>query len=175
MSLLPPTIEAKIGSKEPENRLEVFSDIGSSSDWAENVIQSMSLDQKIGQLFIVPACPLRDADHRNDLEKIIKQYHIGGVILTASDPEKHIVLINDLQQQSSLPLICVMDAEWGLGMRLQNTLSFPKNLTLGAIQNKDFLFKLGKEIGRQCKKVGVDLILPLWWMSIIIQKIQSFT
>ncbi|HSW87293.1 MAG TPA: glycoside hydrolase family 3 N-terminal domain-containing protein [Rhabdochlamydiaceae bacterium] len=124
------------------------------ASWAEKTLESMTLDEKIGQLFIVPACPLRDDGHLADIKNMITQYHIGGVILKQADPEKQVTLINTLQNQSGLPLLCVMDAEWGLGMRMQNMISFPKNLTLGAIQNKEMLHTLGKEIGRQCKKVG---------------------
>jgi beta-N-acetylhexosaminidase len=122
--------------------------------WADKTLESMSLDEKIGQLFILPACPLREDDHFADVKKMIAQYHIGGLILKAADPEKQTALISALQHQSVLPLLCVMDAEWGLGMRMRNTISFPKNLTLGAIQNKEIFYDLGKEIGRQCKKVG---------------------
>jgi beta-N-acetylhexosaminidase len=129
------------------------------SGWAEDVLEKMSLEEKIGQLFIVPACPQRNDYHLEDLHRIISDYHIGGVILKQGDPFSQIALINNAQSFSAYPLLCVGDAEWGLSMRLENTLRFPRNLTLGAIQDKALIYKLGYEIGRECKKTGLHINL----------------
>ncbi|MBI2742908.1 MAG: hypothetical protein HYX48_03225 [Chlamydiales bacterium] len=125
--------------------------------WAEERLEEMSLDEKIGQLFIMPACPLRGEDHLADLQVAIEKFHIGGIILKQGSSEGQLQLISTLQHLAKVPLLCTGDAEWGLGMRLENTLSFPRNLTLGAIQNKQLIYELGKEIGRQCKIVGLHL------------------
>ena len=54
----------------------------------------MSLDEKIGQLFMVPSCPKRNDYHLDDLKKLINDYHIGGVIVKQSDPESQINFLN---------------------------------------------------------------------------------
>ncbi len=114
----------------------------------------MTLEEKVGQLFVVPACELREEEHKRDLEKLIRECHIGGLILKQGTPDGQVMLINHLQGVSDLPLLCVQDGEWGLQMRMSDILSFPKNLTLGAIQDNRLLYLLGQEIGWQCSLVG---------------------
>ncbi len=137
----------------------LLSCVNLSADWAEERLKEMSLDEKIGQLFIVPACPLRLQDHLIDLASVFEKYHVGGVILKQGDAAGQVRMIRWLKTLSKDPILCVGDAEWGLGMRLTDTLSFPKNLTLGAIQNSELLYELGKEMGVQCKKVGLHINL----------------
>ncbi len=118
-----------------------------------------TLDEKLGQLFIVPACPLRGEDHLNDLEKLIREQKIGGIILKQGTAAGQVELIDKLQRLSQIPLLCVQDGEWGVAMRLTDVIAFPKNLTLGAVQDLSLLFQLGQEIGRQCLLVGAHLNL----------------
>lgn len=125
--------------------------------FAHTLCANLTLDEKIGQLFIIPARSSFGEEHRADLIKVIQKYHVGGIILKQGDPESQINLINFLQRESKIPLLCVQDAEWGLAMRLSHTTRFPKNLTLGAIQDDHLIYLLGKEIGRECKKVGIHL------------------
>jgi beta-glucosidase-like glycosyl hydrolase len=120
---------------------------------------ALTLDEKIGQLFIVPACQLRGEDHTQDLERLIAQGKIGGVILKQGTIDGQRNLIDRLQSMSPMPLLCVQDAEWGVGMRLTDVAPFPRNLTLGAVQDLSLLYQLGQEIGRQCRSVGVHLNL----------------
>lgn len=122
-------------------------------------LKTLSLEEKIGQLFVVPAKYSEDGSHRQDLINIIHNYHVGGIILKQGDPLCQVKLIEELQAESKIPLLCVQDAEWGLSMRLKNTVKFPRNLTLGAIQDNSLIYRLGKEIGRTCKLVGTHLNL----------------
>jgi len=119
----------------------------------------MTLEEKIGQLFIVPACPLRDDQHKEDILKLINEHHIGGIILKSSDPVSQMKFVQLLQSISRTPLFIAQDAEWGLGMRMSNTVSFPKNLTLGAIPRSEehLLYRLGREIGRELKMLGTHI------------------
>ena len=73
-------------------------------------------------------------------------------------PIQQITLIHALQNRAKLPLLCAGDAEYGLAMRIE-TISFPKNLALGAIQKERLLYEFGKTIGQQCKLVGIHLNL----------------
>ncbi|MBY0528924.1 MAG: hypothetical protein K2P51_01900 [Rhabdochlamydiaceae bacterium] len=134
-----------------------ISPIPCHADWAERTLESMTLKEKVGQLFLVPACQLRDADHLEDLYRMIDTYHIGGILLKQGTIDGQVKLIEILQERSSLPLLCVQDAEWGLSMRLTDAIRFPKNLTLGAIDDPHLIYALGKEIGRQCRNAGVHL------------------
>jgi beta-N-acetylhexosaminidase len=119
----------------------------------------LTLEEKIGQLFIIPACQLLGEEHFEDLKNLIQEGKVGGILLKQGTAEGQRVLIDKLQRLSPIPLLCVQDGEFGLAMRLTDVLRFPKNLTLGAVQDLTLLYQLGQEIGRQCRLAGVHLNL----------------
>jgi beta-N-acetylhexosaminidase len=125
----------------------------------ETTLAGMTLDQKIGQLFMAPACPARNQDHWAAWLKILKDCHVGNAIVKQSDPITQVKFLNRLQDESAIPLLISADAEWGLAMRMTNTIAFPRNMTLGAIDNIDLIYQLGVEIGRQAKLVGIHMNL----------------
>ena len=102
--------------------------------WADSVLGTLSVEEKIGQLFMVAAYSNQGRQHEQAIETLITRYHIGGLIFFQGDPEEQIRLTNQYQAISRVPLLIGMDLEWGLGMRLDNTISFPRQMTLGAIQ-----------------------------------------
>jgi beta-N-acetylhexosaminidase len=119
----------------------------------------LTLDEKIGQLFIAPACQLEGEGHFEVLEGLIREGKVGGIILKQGTAGGQRACIERLQKLSRVPFLCVQDGEWGVAMRLSDVLSFPKNLTLGAVQDLPLLYQLGQEIGRQCQQVGVHINL----------------
>lgn len=127
---------------------------GFTETWSERILGQMSLQEKIGQLFIIPACQFREDEHAQDLEFLIGECGVGGIILKQGTADGQVALINRLQAIAQVPLICVQDAEWGLQMRMADIFAFPKNLTLGAIQDNALLYRLGQEIGWHCSLVG---------------------
>ena len=126
--------------------------------WVEATFNSLTLDEKIGQLMWVRAHSDKGPDHVKKVKKLITDHHVGGLTFFQGTPEKQAQLNNEFQRLSKIPLIISMDAEWGLGMRLkQSTISFPNMLTLGAIQDNRLLYDMGKEIARQCRRLGVHV------------------
>ncbi len=119
----------------------------------------LSLEQKIGQLIVIPACELRGEDHLADLKDLIERGWVGGILFKQGTAEGQRALIDKLQAIAPIPLLCLQDAEWGVAMRLEGTISFPRHLTLGAIQDQRLLYRLGQEIGRQCGLIGAHLSL----------------
>ncbi len=122
-----------------------------------STLLSMTLDEKIGQLFIVPACPERGDDHLADLKRLIEKYHIGGIILKQGTQASYRELYEKLS--SPIPLLHVGDAEWGVSMRVKDAVRFPRNLTLGAIQDLSLLDQFGHQVGWECKQIGIHLKL----------------
>ena len=121
------------------------------------MVEQMTLKEKIGQFFILPIIPECDP---KQVWETLRTYRIGGVILTSiHHPKEQICWINTLQKWTNIPLLCMQDAEYGLGMRISGALSFPKNLTLGAISNNALLEEMGESIGEQCKLMGIHLNL----------------
>ncbi len=125
--------------------------------WADSIINTMNDEQALGQLFMVAAYSNKTDAHTLEIEKLIKNNGIGGVIFFQGGPVRQAQLTNHYQALSKVPLFVAMDAEWGLGMRLDSTMSFPKQMTLGAIQDNTSIYKMGVEIGKQCKRLGVHI------------------
>ena len=126
--------------------------------WVDSVFATMDLDRQLGQLIMLRAHSDRGADHIAHVKREIKQYHVGGLCFFQGTPEKQLSLTNEYQALSGLPLMVSMDAEWGLGMRLpEQTISFPKQIALGAIRNNELIYDMGAEIARQMHLMGVNV------------------
>jgi beta-glucosidase-like glycosyl hydrolase/CubicO group peptidase (beta-lactamase class C family) len=127
------------------------------SSWVDSVFKSMSLKERVGQLFMVSAYSNKGQEHHQYLLHLIKKYHIGGLIFFQGTPSEQVKLTNIYQNYSKVPLMIGMDAEWGLGMRLDGTLSYPRQMALGAIQNDSLIYKMGNDIGQQLRRMGVHI------------------
>jgi beta-N-acetylhexosaminidase len=131
----------------------------SPTPWAESQIETMSLDEQIGQLFMMAAWS--DPNHRDynakEVQTHIDQYGIGGLIFMQGSPGRQAALTNRFQGRSKIPLMIAMDAEWGLGMRLDSTISYPRQMTLGATSNDSLIYDFGAEMARQLKRLGVHV------------------
>ncbi len=131
----------------------------SSADaWVDSVFRKMNLDEKIGQLFIIRAHSDLGDDHVASVMNQIKKYHVGGLCFFQGTPEKQAKLTIQYQQASEIPLMVSMDAEWGLAMRFKDkALSFPRQLTLGAVQDLGEIERMGYAIGKQLLGIGVQV------------------
>lgn len=127
------------------------------SPWVDSILGSMTLEQKIAQLIMYPVYSKKDEDHVLAIEKIIKKHEIGGVIYMQGGPERQVNLNNRLQTLSKLPLLTSIDGEWGVSMRLDSVLRFPRQMMLGAIKHDSLIYEMGAEIARQCSLTGVHI------------------
>ncbi len=125
--------------------------------WVDSVFNSMTPDQRLAQLFMVAAYSNKDSAHIKGLEKLIREQKIGGLIFFQGGPIRHATMQNYLQEASEVPLMIAMDAEWGVGMRLDSTIDYPRQMTLGAIQNDELLYDFGSEVARQMKRLGMHI------------------
>ncbi|MDE3046180.1 MAG: hypothetical protein KGJ02_06010 [Verrucomicrobiota bacterium] len=123
------------------------------------VAMAMSMEEKVGLLFVVSVSPTRGEDHFQDWDRLIEECHISNVLPKSSDFASYAKALARLQRKSKQPLLVLADAEWGLGMRITDALSFPKNGLLGAIQDLSLLKELGREIGREAVAAGIDINL----------------
>jgi beta-glucosidase-like glycosyl hydrolase/CubicO group peptidase (beta-lactamase class C family) len=128
------------------------------SVWVQKTFESLSLDQKLGQLFVVRASSNEDPYEKNKIFKLIKEENIGGLCFFKGSPENQARLTNEYQSKSKLPLLISIDGEWGLGMRHKNqSITYPRQLMLGAIQDNNLIYQMGKDIAEQCKRIGINL------------------
>lgn len=124
--------------------------------WVDSVYNTLALEEKFGQLFMVAAYSNKDFAHYNAIDKLIQENKIGGLIFFQGGPVRQAKLTNRFQSKSKIPLFIGIDAEWGLGMRLDSTYRYPWNMTLGAIQDMNLLEKVGVQMGEQSKRLGLQ-------------------
>ena len=125
--------------------------------WADSVFQSLSPEERIGQLFMVAAYSNRDQKHVEEIRGLIEEYNIGGLIFFQGGPYRQAKLSNEYQALAKVPLAVAMDAEWGVGMRLDSVYDFPKQMTLGAIRDRKWIYEMGKEVANQFKIMNMHI------------------
>jgi beta-glucosidase-like glycosyl hydrolase/CubicO group peptidase (beta-lactamase class C family) len=129
-----------------------------ASVWADSVLHTLSESEKIGQLFMIPAYSNKDSKYEAALLADIKDYAVGGVIFMQGGPVRQALLTNQIQSQARLPLLISTDAEWGLGMRLKDsTISFPKQMVLGALPSDSLVYEMGQRIAAHCRRLGIHV------------------
>ncbi|MCX6213097.1 glycoside hydrolase family 3 N-terminal domain-containing protein [Spirosoma sp.] len=137
--------------------VEVFAMSDSGQQWVDSVFHTLTPEQKIGQFFMVATFSNRHDNHYQYIEHLIQTNHIGGLIFFQGGPYRQAILTNRYQAASKVPLLIGIDGEWGLGMRLDSTMNFPKQMSLGAIRNNELIYRMGAEIGRQCQRLGIHI------------------
>lgn len=130
-----------------------------SSSWADSVFTTLSDEEKIAQLFMVAAYSNKGEAHEKEIEQLITVQKIGGLIFFQGGPVRQANLTNHYQSIAKVPLLISIDGEWGLAMRLDSTIKYPWQMTLGAIQDNQLIYKMGVDIGEQCKRLGIHVNL----------------
>ncbi len=127
------------------------------STWIDATLQRMTLEEKIGQLFMVAAYSNQSAAYEEELEKQVRKYHLGGLIFFQGEPMRQVKLTNRYQRAAKYPLLIGLDAEHGAGWRLKTAMEFPKMGIIGAIREDSLVFALGAAIARHCRELGVHV------------------
>lgn len=135
----------------------VSSDSLAQAIWVEEQYQQMSLEEKVGQLFMVLVTSNQSGQEIERIKQLIENEKIGGIIFSKGGPVRQAKMNNKFQALSKIPLLVGMDAEWGLAMRLDSTYAFPWNMTLGAIQDNKIIEKVGYRVGQHAKRLGVHI------------------
>jgi len=127
--------------------------------WVDSVFKKLSRKKKIAQLFFVRAHTDRGQAYEDSVAKVIKDEQLGGVVFFQGGPVRHAQLINSYQKLVKVPLLITMDGEWGLGMRIDSAISYPFQMTLGAIQDNSLIYKMGEQVGYDFKRLGMQMNL----------------
>jgi len=127
--------------------------------WSSDRLREMSLEEKVGQLFMVAVTPSNGREELAKAERAVLDDKVGGIIWYQGTPSTQVDWINHCQLLSRTPLLMAQDLEWGLAMRLEESVALPKAATLGALSSDQEVFEVGMEIGRQSRLVGIQLVL----------------
>ena len=135
--------------------------------WARESLKKMSLEQKIGQMFMIwSQARFMNVDSPDyiRLRDTMRKYHIGGFGLTVgfedgflykNEPLEAAMVTNQLQKDSEFPLIFAADFERGLGFRLKEVTDFPHAMAFGATGNVEFAREAGRITAQESRAIGV--------------------
>jgi len=125
--------------------------------WVDSVFNELSPDQRTAQLLMIRAYSNRDEVYNQELINLVSELNLGGVCFFQGGPVRQSILTNKLQEKTATPLFVAIDGEWGLGMRLDSVSLFPKQMTLGAIRNNQYIYEMGAEVARQMHCMGIQI------------------
>ena len=133
-----------------------FPPVDQAAVWADSVMQTLTIDEMIGQLMVVranyPGKPYNDT-----IDNYINNYNIGGVTFFGGHPSLQVKETNHWQSLAKTPLFISIDAEWGPAMRLDSIMAFPYQMALGAIKDDSLIYQMGLAVARQCRQIGVQI------------------
>lgn len=127
-------------------------------DWVQDKLNSMTLREKIAQMVISYSDGFaidENSKEFNRIKNLLVNQKIGGLIFFKGNSVQEAELINKFQSLSEIPLLISQDFERGTGMRLEDGSIFPNNMGLGATRNSDLIYKMGLQIAKECKAIGV--------------------
>ncbi len=136
--------------------------------WARASLKKMSLEQKVGQMFMIWAFARFtnfDGPEYLSLRDTMRKYHIGGFALTVSfddglldktPPFEAAMLTNQLQRDSEFPLWFAADFERALAYRLTGVTSFPHAMAFGAARDPNYAREYGRITAQEARAIGVE-------------------
>jgi beta-glucosidase-like glycosyl hydrolase len=125
--------------------------------WVDSVYNRLNESERIGQLFMVAAYSGGPNMNIPKIEQLINAHMVGGLIFMQGGPQRQANLTNRYQQMAQVPLLLAMDAEWGLGMRLDSVRNLSKQMMIGAANDTTLAYALGMAVANQCKRMGVHI------------------
>ena len=128
----------------------------SETRWVDSVYNSLTLEQRVGQLMFARANDV-DKPFKKEIENYIKEYNIGGVCFFRYDGEKQVAQTNAWQAAAQTPMMITIDGEWGLAMRIKGAVKYPYQMTLGAVANDNLIYRMGQQIAEQCQRMGIQV------------------
>ncbi|WP_224997848.1 glycoside hydrolase family 3 N-terminal domain-containing protein [Cesiribacter sp. SM1] len=125
--------------------------------WVDSVFSTLSPEERIAQLIMIPVYSNRNQSYVDSISTLIGTYKVGGMIFFQGGPVRQAHMTNRFQRESKVPMMVAIDGEWGLAMRLDSTARFPYQMSLGGIENEQLIYEMGAEIGRQCRRLGIQI------------------
>lgn len=125
--------------------------------WVKKKFRKLSKDQRIAQLMIIRAHSNLGPEHVAEVTGLIKKYNVGGLCFFQGGPVRQALLTNTYQSLAKTPLLISIDGEWGLGMRLDSVINYPRQLMMGATPDAKLIYEFGKAVGLQCKRMGIQV------------------
>jgi beta-N-acetylhexosaminidase len=140
-----------------QTKKPIIESLQEQNSWVDSVFEKLNRRERIAQLLMVRAHTNLGQAYSDSVGKVIKRERLGGVVFFQGGPGRQAEVSNKYQAVSKTPLLVAMDAEWGLGMRLDSTISYPYQMTLGAIQDNSLIYEMGRQIAKDFKRLGMQI------------------
>ena len=121
--------------------------------WVDSVLSTLSIKEQLGQLMIYTLTPQDTKSNQALLKKVVKEYGVGGLLFRKGTLREHALMNNRAQELADIPVMITFDGEWGLAMRIPGTPNFPRNGTLGQIEDEHLLYEYGREVAREMREL----------------------
>ena len=130
----------------------------SVNNYCDSILSKMTIEEKAGQV-VFPAVfgqyMSEDNPNYKQIVKLVKEYHVGGLIFLNSNIYDQAIMINKMQSIAKVPLLISADYERGLSQNTFEATSFPYNMGIGAADDSSLTYEMGKIIAEESKSVGV--------------------
>ncbi|WP_447770568.1 glycoside hydrolase family 3 N-terminal domain-containing protein [Sphingobacterium faecium] len=156
LALVVVALTSSISFSQAQDKKDFVKYINSPHTWVDSVFNSLTPKERIAQLFLVRAHTNLGQRYIDSVAQVIKNEQLGGLVVFQGGPVRHVDMFNKYQQLSKVPLLITFDGEWGLGMRLpDSTLSYPYQMTLGAVHNDQLIYQMGQEVAKDFHRIGM--------------------
>jgi beta-N-acetylhexosaminidase len=142
---------------------KIYAQNNAAQAWVDSVFKTLSPDERIAQLMVVRLSSIDLKTkivtfYDSQVSELVKQYNVGGVCLFQGSPVKQANILNNLQAQAKTPILMCIDGEWGVGMRMiDSVLPLPKQMMLGAMNDASVIYNYGKIVAEQCKRMNIQV------------------
>lgn len=150
-----PKTDESLSETEPAEKSDLTE---SAMHWADSVCSSLTLRQKVAQMFM----PAIYASPDIWTQRLVRQYAdscIGGVVFLKGDSGGLKQLADSLKTGSIVAPFISIDAEWGLAMRLADAPEFPRNDAISRSVDDRLMYDYGRELARECRLLGINMVL----------------
>lgn len=147
---------SSISFSQAQDKKDFVKYVNSPHSWVDSVFNTLTPKERIAQLFLVRAHTNLGQRYIDSVAQVVKNEQLGGLVVFQGGPVRHVDMFNQYQKLSKVPLLITFDGEWGLGMRLpDSTLSYPYQMTLGAVQNDQLIYQMGQEVAKDFHRTGM--------------------
>lgn len=140
------------------SKAQRFSEKSEASEaWVNAQFNKLTPEERIAQLMIVRAHSNLGEAHVKEVTDLVSKFNVGGLCFFQGGPIRQALLTNAYQSLAKTPLMIAIDGEWGLGMRLDSVINFPRQLMMGATNDARLVYQFGRIVGEQCKRLGIQI------------------
>ncbi len=136
---------------------QFYENTKAAQKWVNKKFKKLSKDERIAQLMIIRALSNQGPEQVALVVEQIKKYNVGGICFFQGGPVRQAMLTNYYQSIAKTPIMISIDGEWGLGMRLDSVINFPRQLMMGATADAKLIYQFGRAVGEQCKRLGIQV------------------